>query len=386
MVNPFRPGNGIEPPYLAGRGKELQDFKRSLDIALTLPRNLVISGLRGAGKTVLLKQLATICQKKGWLSISREFNERFCDEEKFVEAISTDIMTKAQGVSLSKRLRDKGKQLAELVKRGQITYKDFSYQLPEITGKKPLLEDYLKTILTENWKIFDRTQVNGLVFLYDEFHTVVDGRIPEHFPLATLLGALSYAQREGMRYYLVVSGLPPLYRNILEAKTYAERMFTVRELANLSKEEAAQAISKPLEGSGYSFSGDLIRRIVDDTKGYPYFLQFYGHFLIEHIPEESISLQDLMEIRPLLLRELDVSFFEGRFERASDAEKRVLLAMAYVGDRARTSDIIRQTDVSGDVTKQLLGRLGEKGLIYRIRKGVYSFTLPLFREFLLRQD
>ena len=93
-----------------------------------------------------------------------------------------------------------------------------------------------------------------------------------------------------------------------------------------------------------------------------------------------------MEIRSLLLRELGVSFFEGRFERASDAEKRVLLAMAYVGDRARTADIIRQTDGSGDVTKQLLRRLVEKGLIYRIRKGAYSFTLPLFRAFLLRQD
>jgi Cdc6-like AAA superfamily ATPase len=104
MFNPFRPGNGVLPPYLAGRDKELKEFERSLETALILPRNLVITGLRGTGKTVLLRKFESLCEKKKWLFVRREFNPKLCKETDFLIALLTDIITKVKGVSLAKEL------------------------------------------------------------------------------------------------------------------------------------------------------------------------------------------------------------------------------------------------------------------------------------------
>ncbi|MBU4293742.1 MAG: ATP-binding protein, partial [Actinobacteria bacterium] len=105
MDNPFRPGNGIIPPYLAGREKETLWFENSLESALSLPQNLVLSGIRGTGKTVLLRKFEEICAKKKWLFVRREFNSKLNQEGEFLNALLTDIITKTKGVSLAKRLK-----------------------------------------------------------------------------------------------------------------------------------------------------------------------------------------------------------------------------------------------------------------------------------------
>ena len=104
MDNPFRPGNGIIPPYLAGREKETLWFENSLESALSLPQNLVLSGIRGTGKTVLLRKFEEICTKKKWLFVRRDFNSKLNQEGEFLNALLTDIITKTKGVSLAKRL------------------------------------------------------------------------------------------------------------------------------------------------------------------------------------------------------------------------------------------------------------------------------------------
>ena len=125
--------------------------------------------------------------------------------------------------------------------------------------------------------------------------------------------------------------------------------------------------------------------IVEETQGYPYFLQFYPYYLIQNIPRKKISLKDFNEMYPLLLRELDESFFSGRFNRASDSEQKIILEMARLAPEVKFSDLREKAKIDKNYLNQILISLMEKGLIFRIGRGKYKFTLPLFEKFLLRK-
>lgn len=381
MDNPFRPGNGIIPPYLAGREKEILWFKNSLDSALSLPQNLVLSGIRGTGKTVLLRKFEEICIKKKWLFVRREFNSKLNQEGEFLNALLTDIITKTKGVSLAKRL----KKPVIGFKKDNIdnTEEDIIYILTQ--KYKGPLGDKLEAILEDVCESIYKAEYNGLVLLYDEFHFIEDGKIGNNFPLSLLLESFSHAQQKGLRYYLVLSGLPPLFPNMVKSKTYAERMFSVKNIGNLSREASQKAIRLPLKKSKITFIDELINTIVEETQGYPYFLQFYPYYLIQNIPKKKIGLIEFNEMYPLILKELDGSFFSGRFNRASDSEQKILLEMAKLVPEIKFSELREKTKIDKNYLNQIMISLIEKGLIFRIGRGKYKFTLPLFEKFLLRK-
>lgn len=382
MDNPFRPGNGIIPPYLAGREKETLWFKNSLESALSLPQNLVLSGIRGTGKTVLLKKFEEICAKKKWLFVRREFNSKLNQEGEFLDALLTDIITKTKGVSLAKRL----KKPVIGFKKDNIdnTEEDIIYILTQ--KYKGPLGDKLEAILEDVYESIYKAGYNGLVLLYDEFHFIEDGKIGNNFPLSLLLESFSHAQQKGLRYYLVLSGLPLLFPNMVKSKTYAERMFSVKNIGNLPKEASQKAIRLPLKKSKINFIDDLINTIVKETQGYPYFLQFYPYYLIQNIPKKKIGLIEFNEMYPLILKELDGSFFSGRFNRASDSEQKILFEMAKLVPEIKFSELREKTKIDKNYLNQIMINLIEKGLIFRIGRGKYKFTLPLFEKFLLRKS
>ncbi|MEW5997141.1 MAG: AAA family ATPase [Candidatus Micrarchaeota archaeon] len=383
--NPFMPGNGIEPRYLAGREELLGFFSRSLDsYKQGLPHNMVVFGLRGTGKTVLLRRFKSIAESKGWLCAEREFNERFSDDTVFAEAVVKDLLAMAAEASVQKKLAETGKRIANFLKPEEISAYGISYK-PFYKEKRELLEDYLRDMLCSNWHVFKKSGKTGVVFLYDEFHAIRDKAEMKSHPLASLLGAMAYAQRNGCKYYMVLSGLPPLKTNLKEAKTYTERMFSFKEVDNLTPAQAKEAILGTLKGSGYSFDDELTDAVIRETDGYPYFIQFYGYFLIENSNNAKLGLRDLKRLHPALINELDTSFFEDRFSLASDKEKKILIAMAKVGEESIEALKIRKTaGVSHPTLMELLKRLQEKGLLYRVSRGKYGFSIPLFREYLLR--
>ncbi|MDP2755483.1 MAG: AAA family ATPase [Nitrospirota bacterium] len=381
MSNPFRPGNGTMPPYLAGREDEIFWFERSLTSALSLPQNLVLSGIRGTGKTVLLRKFEEICTKKKWLFVRREFNNKLNQEGEFLDAILTDVITKTKGISLTKKLKK------PLIGFGR-GYKDDiegDFISVLIQKYKGTLGDRLEAVLTDVYESFLDSGYNGLVFLYDEFHFIEDGKVADNFPLSLLLESFSHVQQEGLRYYLVLSGLPQLFPNLVKAKTYAERMFTVKGIENISKQASQEAIMLPLKNSDINFTNELTEALVEETQGYPYFLQFYPYHLIQNIPKKKIGLKDFKEMYPLLLKELDESFFAGRFNRASDNEQKILLTMARLSPEVRFSELREKAKIDKNYLNQILISLMEKGLIFRVGRGKYRFTLPLFEKFLLRK-
>lgn len=386
MYNPFRPGNGIEPPYLAGRTEYLQEFSRALDVFEEgLPRNYLVFGPRGTGKTVLMNHFSLIARQKGWLHVTREFNQRYCDENAFADAVNTDVVNKACEVSFFKKARKAGESLIDVFKPEELSAKGIAYK-PFYKEKKKLLEDHLKNLLIENWKVFEKSDAKGLVFIYDEFHSIRDNQIEKNYPLASFLGALSFAQREGCRYAIAFSGLPNLPTNLKEAKTYIERMFVFKEMANLSEEEAQKAIEFPLKDSGYRFEDKLVKQIIKETAGYPYFLQFYCYFLIETMRQEMIRLNDLNNIRKQLLSELDLSFFDDRFKKATPSEQELLLAIAEAeSDEMSPTEMMKNLEMDKSTFFTYLANLIEKNLVYKASRGRYTFTIPLFRDFLNRK-
>ncbi|MHB8545222.1 MAG: AAA family ATPase [Nitrosotalea sp.] len=385
MSNPFMPGNGIEPRYLAGREEFIEFFERSLKSCEGgLPRNTVLSGLRGSGKTVLLRRFKVLSESRNWITIEREFNDRFSDENSFAEAIVKDIIEGATEVSLARKAKQVGKKILDMIKPEELGAYGVTYK-PFYKEKKHLLEDYLKEMLVKNWNAFKKSDKNGVVFLYDEFHTIKDSKQQKSYPLASLLGAISYAQRNGCKYYLCLGGLPIITSNLKDAKTYTERMFELRQVENLEDNEAKKAIINTLKSSTYQFEDKLIDKIIEETGGYPYFIQFYGYFIIEEIGKKLVTLKDFLGIRSKIIKELDAGFFEDRVKLASSRERQILVAMAKAGmGEIEIKQIRKISKISHGVLMELLKRLIEKGLVYRAERGKYGFTLPLFREFLLR--
>lgn len=386
MINPYTPGNGIEPGYLAGRKEQIDEFINSLKSSEEgLPQNIVLYGLRGTGKTVLLRHYQLLAETNNWLVIDREFNERYCIESEFAQIFGKDIVTIASQASIKKKITETGKRIIEVLKPAEFSVKDVTYK-PFYGVQNEVLEDYLKDLLISNWPVFQKANKKGVIFLYDEFHLVKDNKTENQYVLSSLMSAIAKAQREGCRYYLCICGLPLLKTNLKEAKTYTERMFIFQEIENLDAKEAMKALIEPLKKTNYSYENKLADQIVQETKGYPYFIQFYGYFLIAGLHKQNYVLSDLATIRPKLLKKLDKSFFEDRFKLASEQEKKILILMAHCnGHQVSANELAKKVKLNYRALQQLLFKLIEKGLIYRSRRGFYAFSIPLFKEYLLRQ-
>lgn len=384
-MNPFTPGNGVEPKYLAGRKDFLREFERSLQaFADGLPQNTVVYGLRGTGKTVLAKHFKLIAEASGWAVIEREFDEKYVDETLFGDSVGADVAAKAAEVSVKKRLAEAGKKILDSIKPETLTAYGVTYK-PFYAESRRLLVDHLKEAMLRNWPIFQKAGKTGVLLLFDEMHSIHDLKEKNQYVLSALLEALSHVQREGCRFYLCACGLPTLKTNLKEAKTYSERMFNFQEVGNLPPNEARKALSEPLKEAGYSFDESLTGKLVSETAGYPYFLQFYGYYTIDKTGKTRISLQDFNGIHSSLLERLDKSFFEDRFNLASDNERSVITAMAKTGETdIPITEISKKAKISYNSLMQLVVRLTEKGLIYRVRRGKYAFTLPLFAEYIRR--
>ncbi|MDO8428327.1 MAG: ATP-binding protein [Candidatus Diapherotrites archaeon] len=386
MRNPFTPGNGIEPAYLAGRQEYIQEFIKSLkETEEGLPRNIVVYGLRGTGKTVLLRHYKILAETNNWLFMDREFNERYCNETEFAQVFGKDLIAMAAEVSIKKKIEETGKKLIESLKVEELSGYGITYK-PYHGEKREVLEDYLKELLESNWPVFEKSNKKGVVLLYDEFHLVKDKKEDQQYVLSSLLSAIAQVQREGCRYVLCLSGLPALKTNLKEAKTYTERMFNYQEVGNLDELEAEKALTEPLKKTEYKFESKLVSQVIEETQGYPYFLQFYGYFLADNAKKANVLQSDLVQNKNKLLKMLDKSFFEDRFNLASAMEKKALLAMATCKEKEIPAKYIsKKMKLNYMLMQKYLVRLIDKGLIYRAQRGYYAFSVPLLQDFLKRQ-
>ena len=384
-ANPFRPGSGLQPPYLAGRDEELSRFSQMLrQIQEGQVHNLMIQGMRGVGKTVLLKEFVKICADNKFLPVTRfQFNNKHSDPAEFTRALQHDLDSTMRRLSRVETTKQKPQDAARQMRPQKIDVVGVGWEFKHDPASRVPLENQITDYLEKWWKVVRENGYNGVVLLFDEFHTVVDVKPNHWYILTDFIGAVNEIQSNGCRYSLVLCGLPTLMPNVKAARSYAERMFAVMNVSNLDKENARAAISKPLEDTAWRFSDDLISAIVRDTDRYPYFIQFFCREIISWIGKEYVTLDDYEKIGDRLIGDLGRDFFDQRIEPLSSAQRRVLYSAASLPEPdLEFSSIQRSLDVDKGSLSNQLRRLEEKGLIYKSKRGVYRLAMPLLGKYL----
>jgi hypothetical protein len=383
LANPFRPGNGVAPPFLAGRDPLLAEFERFLGEVHPPHANWALTGIRGTGKTVLLGEFATRGERAGWLCLERELGDRHRDETRLVDAIADDCAALIRRCSSLAGVGDALERAWQYVRPRRLSIGDVGYE-PAYETESPDAAEAIRAALLALDAALAQTELPGVLFLYDEAHLLGDDRRHERFPLSSLLAGFGQAQRTSSRVRLVLCGLPTLSLNLKRARTYAERMFRHVVVGHLERGDAWDALGIPLRGSGRSFDLSLVGEIVERTAGYPYFLQFFGGFLCSRVGRSDVLLKDYLALEPSLLHELDLAFFEDRYLVAGTAGQRVLDAMARAGGRLSTLSLRRSLAELPNVDV-IVRRLVDRGLVYRPTRGTYDFALPLFGSYLRRR-
>lgn len=394
--NPFRPGAGHTPPYLAGREHEKQEFLRLLSQS-TILENVVLTGLRGVGKTVLLDSLKPIAIQNDWMWIGTDLSESTSvSEDNIAIRLCTDLSIITSGIVI----RTEEHQLLGFSSEKQSIEHtlDFNALINIYKSTHGLALDKLKNTLEIAWSVISNAkEVKGIVFAYDESQNLSDQASKEQFPLSLLLDTFQSLQKKGLPLMLVLTGLPTLFPKLVESRTFSERMFRILFLHSLSENESKEAILKPIENSNcpVKLSEESVDTIIEMSGGYPYFIQFicrevYDAF-IQRIDNEQPASVPVAEIE----HKLDTDFFAGRWSRATDRQRELLSVIAKlkncdneftVQEITSKSKEILENSFSNSSVNQMLNVLSAQGLIFRNRHGKYSFAVPLLGRFILRQD
>ena len=389
--NPFRPGMGLEPTYLADRAPQLARFKQYLAGFPGLPRNVRVTGLRGVGKTVLLQRYGRLAEEAGWIVIGRECNEHLQEEATFGQALVEDCRRAVEQSSRALAFKQRSQEVAQ---KALDLLGSFTISLAGVTvavqprsrpGRVPMLEEKLFTSLKLACESASAAGRPGVLLCWDEAHVLRDSATHRQFPLGLFLAAFARAQREGLPVMLVLCGLPTLTDNLARAKSYSERMFQAEELGQLRPPEDLLAFTRPLELSGRKFDAEMARAVLQVTGAYPFHIQFVGALLWDAVESPlRITKADFDQHRPTIMEALDHAFFEARLARTSSTERSVLRAMAASGESAQIHDVLKLTKLPNQTAQQLIARLRDKGLIYRPQRGRLAFTVPLFGDYLRR--
>jgi len=382
--NPFAPGAGTPPPELAGRD-ELREIVR---IALERTRlgrpakSILMVGLRGVGKTVLLDRMREDAEARGIHTLRVE-----APESRSLPAILAPQLRQAL-LRLSRN--EKAKDLAQRALRGlagfakalKMKYADIEVGIdfepePGLADNGDLEYDLLA--LLEAAGAAAQKAGTALAMFVDELQYV------EENELAALITALHRAAQRRLPVVLVGAGLPQLRGRMGRAKSYAERLFDFPELGPLPPPVARTAIVKPAEAEGVKVSEDALARIVASTHGYPYFLQEWGKHAWDTAAKSPITLADVEMASKSAIAALDESFFRVRFDRLTPSEKRYLRAMAELGSGPhRSGDIAGQLNRNVTSLGPTRNQLIAKGMIWSPSHGDTAFTVPLFDEFMRR--
>jgi hypothetical protein len=400
--NPYQPGVGTTPPYLADREEQLQRFGGYLRDFPDKRRNVRLSGLRGVGKTVLLKEYRAAARERDWVVIRRDLTARLCQEEDFAIAIADDLDTAIRAFSATAKLK-------ALLTSARAAVGEITVALPggaSVTvgagssTASSILEDRLAKALIRVGQLAAKAG-RGVAFLYDEAHTLHDQPRQRRYPLSALLGAFVQAQDEDeppLPVMLVVSGLPPLVQNLQAARSHTERLFRVEELGNLAltstnkgePSPAALALIKPAADTGITFERASADRVAADVDGYPYFIQKYGEALWDAADAANLHAVDsklYADTRTRVQDALDAEFFENRYLDAPRADQLTLrVAAALGGEQFVIATLAAQfTSRNPNAIQQSVNRLLKSNHIYRVTQGVYAYTAPLFGDFVRRK-
>jgi hypothetical protein len=342
---------------------------------------LVLSGLRGVGKTVLLLAFRSHARDAGWPIELFEARPGGDLRAQVAEALPPMVRTVNRRWRNRERARRIGRIAASFAKAVQASLVRSGFRL-ELEPEPGVADSGdLETDLTELLVALGegaRDEGVGAALLIDELHEVP----PEQ--LSALIGAAHRVNQERLPVVVGGAGLPPVGRVLSEARSYAERLFSIRPVGALSRADTRRAFSTPAEDLGVTFTAAALDQLVDVSGGYPFFIQSYGKHVWDVADDSPIAEDDVALAAPRAARELVDSFFKPRYDRATPAERRYLHAMAELGDGdvASTDVAVRLGhDQPSRVSPQRDGLL-TKGLIYAPERGLLAFTVPHMAAYL----
>lgn len=394
--NPFRPGAGHPPPFLAGREREKQEFKKLLKQGVIL-ENLVLTGLRGVGKTVLLDSFKPVGIAERWLWAGSDISESASvSERNLAIRLITDLSTLTANIAISSnQLRNIGFIRESATIQAKL---DYNLLISLFDSTPGLVSDKLKYVLEIVWNQIskDRT-VKGVILAYDEAQNLSDQAEKDEHPLSVLLDVFQSIQKKGIPIMLILTGLPTLFPKLVAARTFAERMFRVVTLTKLDETSSTEAITKPIEVKRcpVQFTDYGVGQIVQLSAGYPYFIQFICREAFDIIIQKMESDSELDFQFDGIIRKLDTDFFAGRWNKTTDRQRELLIVISKLpncDDEFTVREIVNKSnDVPGKSfnnshVNQLLKQLAEAGLVYKTRFGNYSFAVPLLGQFINRLE
>ena len=384
IKNPYAPGAGTPPPELAGR----DELRETVRIALERVRagrptkSILMVGLRGVGKTVLLDRLRQDAETSGIQTLGVE-----SPENRSLPGMLAPQLRQAL-LRLSRNERAKGfaqralRGLAGFAKALKVKYQDievgFDFEPEAGLADNGDLEHDLQALLEVTGEAAKQART-ALAMFVDELQYV------EEEQLAALITALHRIAQRNLPVVLVGAGLPQLPGKMGRAKSYAERRFDFPQIGPLPGEAARLAISKPAADQGVALASDALDQIVQETQGYPYFLQEWGKHAWDAAEASPITLRDVERATTAAVAALDESFFRVRFDRLTPVEKKYLRAMAELGPGPhRSGDIAEQLGRSVTALGPTRSQLIVKGMIWSPSHGDTAFTVPLFDQFMRR--
>lgn len=384
VLNPYAPGAGSPPPELAGREVVREKMRLCIErLRRGKPaKSMMLVGLRGVGKTVLLDQMMKDAEACGVVTIRIEAPDGKSLPASLAPQLRLGLL-KLSRMHNAKDMAIRGlRALAGFVGKMKITYKDIEVGLdyesePGLADNGDLEGDL--TMLLEQVGRAAQAANTLLAIFIDELQYVPEPQ------MAALISALHRSAQLQLPLVVVGAGLPQLRGRMGEAKSYAERLFDFPAIGPLEATDAADAIVKPAHDEGVDVDEEAVALIVNYTKGYPYFLQEWGKHAWDVADASPITRQDVEAASTEAIAALDESFFRVRFDRLTLAEKKYLRAMAQLGSGPhRSGDIAaelgRESSSLGPVRSSLIS----KGMVWSPTHGDTAFTAPLFDEFMKR--
>jgi hypothetical protein len=383
-TNPYAPGAGSSPPELAGRGQILDTASIALDRMRSglHARSLMLIGLRGVGKTVLLNRMQCEADANRFVTVMVEAPEGRSLPALLAPHLRVALL-KLNRVSAAGDLVNRAfKALGSFVNGMKLKYQDIEFSVDLGTDEGVADSGDLETDLTALLAAVGdaaRERSTVVVLLIDELQYVTEKQ------MAGLITALHRCNQRGLPLTMIGAGLPQLAGQMGEAKSYAERLFEFRPIGPLPDVDARQAIEAPAQRAGVAYTPEALAEILRQTEGYAYFLQEWGKHAWAAAAASPITRADVDAATMTALAELDDSFFRVRIDRLTPAEKRYLFAMAELGPGPH-----RSGEISGQLARKVeqvaptRNGLIRKGMIYSPAHGDTAFTVPLFDAYLRR--
>jgi len=384
IKNPFSPGAGSPPPELVGRDPILEDARILLArVKSKKPeKSLLLTGLRGVGKTVLLNEIERLARANEYRTIAIEAHENKNLAPLLAPYLRSLLFDLDRIAGAGDKVKRGFRVLRSFLGVLKLTYNDITFGI-DIDAEKGSadsgdLEIDLPSLFIAIAEAAEDRRCAVAIFI-DEIQYFS----PKE--LGALIMAMHKVQQLQLPLVLLGAGLPILPALAGESKSYAERLFSFPDVGALSQEDAAKALRDPAKLVGVHFEPDALDEIYRLTKGYPYFLQEWGYQAWNRAAASPITLQIVHDATAAVIPRLDQNFFRVRYDRLTPSEKYFLRAMAQLGEGAiRTGDIADALRVKVTSLGPMRAKLMRKGMIYSPAHGDLAFTVPLFNDFMIR--